>query len=1210
MNARFLAIGFLLFVLAVLLGTQAVAAGQIESKVFDKLHTESKARVIVVFDGAKAVRTISPAVRSENMQASSEVLRQLDSFELKYAYNSFPGFSGYVSEKDLEKLKQMPGVKVYSDEQAFHVGLSQSAPHINASRTRQLQLSGINITGRGEAVCVIDTGANYTHTTLGGCFGNNDQASSCKVIGGYDFVNSDSDPMDDAAGAKDSHGTHVAGIIVGNDTINTGVAPDARILALKAFDSTGSASTGDIAAAIDWCVSNKTAYNISVISMSFGNGGQYNTGNCPYDGAAFTAITSVINSAYSNGIALVAASGNDYYSSGISYPACHENVTSVGATDNSDNIADFSNSGNTLDLLAPGTSIASSVRSGGFGSKSGTSMAAPHVSGAAVLLKQYFRLKAGISLTPAQVDSKLKNSGKNITDSRNNIVTPRANIFAALAPLLTVISPQNKTYATNTINFNLSADFLAYSANVTVDGTNYILSNDSAANWFNLSVNLSDGNHAATFRASSDSDAVASVYFTTDTTAPQITLNSPANNSIINSGQAINFTITDNLGLSTVNHFTSRNATNVALASPYLINTSTWLRGNITLSVSANDSTGNSNSGAYVFTVNNTVPTASNISITPSSPYANDTLACSYSYSDTNGDAENGTQIVWYLNGAANSTFENSTTVNSTFLRKAQVWQCAVKPGDGTAFGAIANSTNITVQNFPVKLVSSTLSSGKVAGVVLINATLSDIDVGEVDNVTAYYQNSTQTTLIGSDAASPYSVGWNTSTVADMNYTVIINATDGTTNSNLTVANIFVDNNKDPPAITITSPNGGETWSGTQAITWSASDPDHDSLNFAVYYSGSNAANWTKLSDTTATSLQWDTTTASNGAGYRINVTATDGTYNISDISNADFTISNSNNNNNNNVGGGGGGGESSGGGGGGNLDPNKKSFLFLEVAADSAQSASISSKAIPVSEIEFTTNEKVVNAKVSVTVSDGSSVAGGMTYKQIDIETANLDGKIKSAKIKFKIDSAWLKSNNIDKNKVKLYRNSGGWQALDTVMTASDDLASYYSAATPGFSTFAIVGEKLAEQAKPAQSTETGKTGQTAAPQETAKVSGFTAANIAASKYSKYAVLALLIVAAIVVVAIRFPRFRKKKSAAQTPAQWQANEYSKKWAEYYKRRQLAIQRAQQTAKANKTPRIERLQKFIKWLFTDTKATEEQARIEKSKSKERPDFGF
>jgi hypothetical protein len=230
-------------------------------------------------------------------------------------------------------------------------------------------------TGTAVAVAVIDSGIDYTHPDL-----------AANYIGGYDFVSSDGDPMDDHG-----HGTHVAGTIaaaVNNLTGNpadeegvAGVAPNARILAYKVCGPDGSCSDFAIAQAIALAI----ADGARVINMSLGSP-DYSQ-----------AMNDAVQDAWTAGLVIVAGSGNDGTTAQF-YPAAFNNVISVGAFDEDHRRAAFSNHGNWVDIAAPGNVIMSSYPmascaasgvpgdTGCYTWLSGTSMATPHVSGASALV--------------------------------------------------------------------------------------------------------------------------------------------------------------------------------------------------------------------------------------------------------------------------------------------------------------------------------------------------------------------------------------------------------------------------------------------------------------------------------------------------------------------------------------------------------------------------------------------------------------------------------------------------------------------------------------------------------------------------------------------------------------------------------------------------------------------------------------------------------
>ncbi len=357
-----------------------------------------------------------------------------DDFNLKYRYVVTNGFAGAISEDGFDKLMESDlADKVYLDG-TVRLFLSESRPLINAT-----DVESLGYTGQGATVCVIDTGVDYTHPSLGGCFG-----PGCKVVMGYDFCNGpscsgsvDPDPMDENV---DGHGTHVAGIVASSDSTYKGIAPAANIAAIKVFsNSNPSTDYSAIAAGIDFCVNYAQPFNVKVITMSLGDDGSYTQATCP------TILSQPIQNAVYSGIFIDAASGNNGYTDGISYPACAPNVVSVGGTydaalglqiwsactdftTEADKIACFTNRASNLDLLAPGAQITSTGLGGSFVNLGGTSMAAPHAAGLAALLYQ-----VNPSLPAFDVLQIMKSSGKQIFDSLTGLTFPRINARKAFS---------------------------------------------------------------------------------------------------------------------------------------------------------------------------------------------------------------------------------------------------------------------------------------------------------------------------------------------------------------------------------------------------------------------------------------------------------------------------------------------------------------------------------------------------------------------------------------------------------------------------------------------------------------------------------------------------------------------------------------------------------------------------------------------------------
>lgn len=250
-------------------------------------------------------------------------------------------------------------------------------------------------------------------------------------IGGYDAVNFDMEPMDD-----DGHGTHVAGIITSDDSTYKGIAPKAKIVAVKSFDEAGWGFDSAIISGIDGCIRYADIYNISVISLSFGS--ICDEGDCHANYCdSSSPYTPFVNKAAENNILVVAASGNYYDTSKISEPACVSKATPVGSTGDgsagatADEVSWFSDRWSLPMIFAPGASIRSTKLGGGFVDKQGTSMSAPHVSAVAALIYQYAGLK-GIEITTQELEDLLIKTGKQIYDSSTGRYYKRVDALAAI----------------------------------------------------------------------------------------------------------------------------------------------------------------------------------------------------------------------------------------------------------------------------------------------------------------------------------------------------------------------------------------------------------------------------------------------------------------------------------------------------------------------------------------------------------------------------------------------------------------------------------------------------------------------------------------------------------------------------------------------------------------------------------------------------------
>lgn len=238
-------------------------------------------------------------------------------------------------------------------------------------------------------VAILDTGIDLDHLDL-----------QTNIKGNVNAINPLKSGNDD-----NGHGSHVAGIVaaIDNNIGVIGVGPEIYLYAVKVLDRTGSGWLSDLIEGMEWCVNNK----MEVINMSLGSSS---------DNQSFH---DAIIKAYQAGVVLVAAAGNNGETGGaVSYPAKYPEAIAVSAVDQAGRLASFSSFGPEVDLAAPGVSIKSTYNDGYYRTLSGTSMAAPHVSGAAALALAtpvgIYDLDGDSLWDPAEVKNKLEATAENL----------------------------------------------------------------------------------------------------------------------------------------------------------------------------------------------------------------------------------------------------------------------------------------------------------------------------------------------------------------------------------------------------------------------------------------------------------------------------------------------------------------------------------------------------------------------------------------------------------------------------------------------------------------------------------------------------------------------------------------------------------------------------------------------------------------------------
>jgi hypothetical protein len=291
------------------------------------------------------------------------------------------------------------------------------------------------VDGTGSTVAVIDTGVDYNDTALGGGFG-----PGYKVVAGYDFGDNNSDPN-----AKTwQHGTAVAGLIASTDPANLGIAPGADIVSLKVFNDSNVGSYNNVAAALQWVITNHSTYNITAVNISLADGNNYTQNWFATDGGVGEQITNLIAQLDSLNIPVISATGNSFSGQqGEGFTAIVPDTISVTASDASDQIvADAQRLGaavggaSVTDVAAPGAGLTVLSNNNQLSSGDGTSFATPIVSGAVVLLQQIYESRFGTLPTVSQLTSWIQQGSDPIYDPVTGLTIGRLDIpkAAALIP--------------------------------------------------------------------------------------------------------------------------------------------------------------------------------------------------------------------------------------------------------------------------------------------------------------------------------------------------------------------------------------------------------------------------------------------------------------------------------------------------------------------------------------------------------------------------------------------------------------------------------------------------------------------------------------------------------------------------------------------------------------------------------------------------------
>jgi subtilisin family serine protease len=413
---------------------EAALEGKVALDVRKRASLGGIAPVIIRLDTGVDLDSLTSAARAAAIdRAAADVLGQVSSKEVQvvHRYRIVPILSAWANSKGLVELARRPGVKEIVLDRLNSESLDKSITLIRADAAWTTSI------GLGRFVAVLDTGVDRAHPFLGGrvaheaCFRRDGKCPNQ----GYQQIGTGA-----AKSMTRGHGTHVAGIAAGANGLSggvvlKGVAPGAKIIAVNVFSASGSYVGDQVKALEHVAMLKESGINVVAANMSLGDKLKY-LAACDFQEKERKPI---IDRLRAMGVATVVAAGNEGHKLAVSAPGCISSAVTVSSVTNLDEINRWHNRSSLTDLMAPGEQIRSSVPdsqyggngAGDYADDNGTSMAAPHVSGAIALLSA-----AAPSKTLEEILAALDATGKVMSEQPSGPATyRRIDVKAALTQL-------------------------------------------------------------------------------------------------------------------------------------------------------------------------------------------------------------------------------------------------------------------------------------------------------------------------------------------------------------------------------------------------------------------------------------------------------------------------------------------------------------------------------------------------------------------------------------------------------------------------------------------------------------------------------------------------------------------------------------------------------------------------------------------------------